>query len=542
MFQQLLLYFNTIRYLKPVQVYGRIYAFIKKGLHIYRIPAPPAELAPELNSKTEWLYHEPWNNREAIIKNKFNFLNQKIDMGNRITWEPKASLIWKFNLHYFHYLYRLERNEQREICLDWINNNPAGKGTGWHPYTLSLRIVNWIKTDLQIDEINKSLFKQAAYLYRHTEFYHPGNHYLENAKALIFAGIYFKFNGEAKKWFNKGLKIFRKNLLEQLNKDGGYFEPSVSYHAIILYGILDVINIIDEQNAQLFVDAADEMIVFLDSLTQPDGEITLFNDSALNYAPKTTDLIYYAEDLNLVVTNIKPAVDRISLTDFNDSGFAVVRSDKLYFAIDYGGIRPANIPVHCHPGVFNYVLSVEDTRFIVDSGTGSYEPGDIRNFVRKSLAHNTLTIDNLEQAEAWGVFRIGRRFMPSDVKIIERNGEIIFNGKFTGYEKLIGDNLIFIRTIKISKDSVEFTDEVSGSGGHKVKSFIHLHPDVQAVKQDKNILLNSEATEVKLNVIEGSSEIRESNYYPDFGVNIKNKVITILLNNIPGKIIYRFEY
>ena len=31
-----------------------------------------------------------------------------------------------------------------ELIADWIDRNPVGVGDGWHPYTLSRRIPNWI--------------------------------------------------------------------------------------------------------------------------------------------------------------------------------------------------------------------------------------------------------------------------------------------------------------------------------------------------------------------------------------------------------------
>ena len=93
----------------------------------------------------------------------------------------------------------------------------------------------------------------------------------------------------------------------------------------------------------------------------------------------------------------KPGKDKITVTNFESSGYAVIRSENLYFALDYGGIRPAHISAHCHSGVFSYELSIDDMRFVIDSGTGSYEQGDIRNFVRKALAHNTLTIDTIDE-------------------------------------------------------------------------------------------------------------------------------------------------
>ena len=45
---------------------------------------------------------------EDIIKNKFIFLNHKIDFGEQINWnlseDESKSRLWTFHLHYFDYL------------------------------------------------------------------------------------------------------------------------------------------------------------------------------------------------------------------------------------------------------------------------------------------------------------------------------------------------------------------------------------------------------------------------------------------------------
>ena len=63
--------------------------------------------------------------------------------------------------------------------------NPTGSGYGWHSYTISLRIRNWIWlfrcypqliTDMRV----KSLWHQLCWLNSHPEQANGGNHWLEN--------------------------------------------------------------------------------------------------------------------------------------------------------------------------------------------------------------------------------------------------------------------------------------------------------------------------------------------------------------------------
>ena len=68
----------------------------------------------------------------------------------------KWKRLWQFNLHYFDWIRNsLDQyliNDYKDIFLkdinilikNWIVSNPIGKGDGWHSYTISLRIRNWI--------------------------------------------------------------------------------------------------------------------------------------------------------------------------------------------------------------------------------------------------------------------------------------------------------------------------------------------------------------------------------------------------------------
>ena len=108
--------------------------------------------------------------------------------------------LWLYNLHYFDDLTAINSRKRAGwhnfILEKWIDENQVGKGNGWEPYTISLRIVNWIKWSLSGNELNKnhiiSLNTQVHYLTKNLETHLLGNHLFANAKALIFAGLFFE--------------------------------------------------------------------------------------------------------------------------------------------------------------------------------------------------------------------------------------------------------------------------------------------------------------------------------------------------------------
>ena len=69
--------------------------------------------------------------------------------------DPDVPQLWRYHLHYFDYVDELmvwalsgERKRAygvlRALVQSWIANNRLVSGDAWHPYPLSLRIVNWV--------------------------------------------------------------------------------------------------------------------------------------------------------------------------------------------------------------------------------------------------------------------------------------------------------------------------------------------------------------------------------------------------------------
>jgi uncharacterized heparinase superfamily protein len=538
-------YFHTTRHLKPVQIFGRLLAQSKAKVGLPPLPEPPAGLESTLTSTVPFVHHDPWNNGNDLREGRFRFLNHDANLGWPANWSaPGLPLLWRFNLHYFDYLHLLCREEQLEICADWVRANRPGNSVAWHPYPTSLRVVNWCKLRLDTPELLRSIYQQASHLYRHIEFHQPGNHLLENAKALIFAGRYFDGQGEADRWLRKGLEIFQRETRVQVLKDGGYFERSPMYHAIMLKGYLDIINILPEEHPDLpsLTESAKQMTDFLVSVTHPDGNIALFNDSTQEIAVPTPTLAQYAQDL----LDHRPGKRHA----FDETGYFIHENPSMYLIIDGGAIGPDFLPAHAHADIFSYELSVEGHPFIVDSGVFEYSAGPMRTYVRSTLAHNTVSVDGIDQAECWNSFRVARRFAPHSVSFTrnetaENEIESKFEGSFSGYARLIGDRIVHRRLITCNDGlrEIRIHDTIEGRGTHVVKSLVHLHPQVSLETQGNKILLSVANASCFIEADEGAISIEEGWFCPEFGLRQKNKVLVLGgKHSLPAQLSYGIGY
>ncbi|NJE06702.1 hypothetical protein E3E36_11265, partial [Thermococcus sp. M36] len=176
----------------------------------------------------------------------FLFLNLRKNYSD-INWNDMSEgKLWCYNLNYFDFLDSPDVSVQKglEFINDFIDKlNSQSKGL--ESYPISIRGINWIKffsnNKITPDKkVTDSLISQYDYLFSNIEYHILGNHLLENGFSLLFAAAFFN----NKKYYKKALLIIRKELDEQILEDGAHFELSPMYHQIVLFRILDSINML----------------------------------------------------------------------------------------------------------------------------------------------------------------------------------------------------------------------------------------------------------------------------------------------------------
>lgn len=225
---------------------------------------------------------------------RFYFLNEAEELGDPAEWNPAAkSLLWRFHLNYFDWAPRLAGEAggeelERQIA-GWIRANPAGRQPAWHPYPTSLRIVNWARSFTLLGETAEragwavSLRRQAAFLESHLEVHLGGNHLIENAFALLVAGLFFQ-GGAARRWERDGLALLTAELDKQVLPDGGHIERSLSYHVRVNLVCREALRLLAANGRgtpRKLAAINERMSAFTEALLHTDGNVPLFHDSQL---------------------------------------------------------------------------------------------------------------------------------------------------------------------------------------------------------------------------------------------------------------------
>jgi uncharacterized heparinase superfamily protein len=466
----------------------------------------------------------------------FCFLNEERSLEEAGGWDNDlVPRLWRYNLHYFDDLNAggaVKRVQWHHALIElWILENPPAQGTGWEPYPTSMRIVNWIKWSLNgnglAPDAIDSLAVQARWLRRHLEIHLLGNHLFANAKALVFAGLYFE-GREAESWLKKGLSLLAREIPEQIFPDGGHFERSPMYHAILLEDMLDIVNLhraYRRETEHGWNETIAKMRRWLSVMCHPDGEIVFFNDSAVGIAIAPLALEAYARRLGYEAVGC-PSEPVINLPE---SGYVRVTAGSACAFLDLAPVGPDYLPAHAHADTLSFELSIGGQRVLVNSGTSEYGEGAERLRQRGTAAHNTLRIDGQDSSEMWAGFRVGRRARVTASGSSQTGTSIRVWGEHDGYCYLPGLSKHH-REWEFTQSELSISDEVQGQGEHQIEVFFHVHPACSAFRNDDGEVSILDSQGVLLCAIgtkgPGELEIRSSTYHPEFGLALGNQLVS----------------
>jgi uncharacterized heparinase superfamily protein len=485
---------------------------------------------------------------------RFIFLGRTAELRDFASWnDPALPKLWLYNMHYFDDLRALgaERRTSwhRDLIERWIVENPPPTGNGWEPYPLSLRIVNWITWTLAGNDLSSvgrdSLALQTRVLAGSLEYHLLGNHLLANAKALVFAGCYFS-GAEAAGWLRTGLALLRREWREQVLGDGGHFELSPMYHAILLEDVLDLVQLADiypELLGTLATDwfkLAERMLAWLDQMSHPDGEIAFFNDASIGIARTHGELEAYARLLRSSSTGD----DRGGI--LGESGYVRLQSGPWVAIFDTAEVGPSYLPGHAHADTLSLEVSVGGHRLVVNSGTSSYVDDTIRQEERSTAAHATIEIDGESSSEVWASFRVGRRAHPFGRSVNGDAGAIrSASASHDGYRWLPGSP-IHCRAVEVSPNALVVRDSITGHGDHAIVGRFPLHPLVGSVIDDGEGWAIELPGQGRLRIsVKGASEhmLAEGYYAASFGQRVLRPVLAWRYSGtLPIDVETRFEF
>ncbi|MGH9515910.1 MAG: alginate lyase family protein [Terriglobales bacterium] len=462
-------------------------------------------------------------------------------------------IIWELNRH--QHLVTLAKawflsgdvryaNELVSQWYAWQRANPYPLGINWaSSLEVAFRSLSWIWAGQLLAECSElsSQFKSdlvrgialnGRYIERYlSTYFSPNTHLLGEAAALFFIGVLYPQIPSAARWEKKGLEILLQEAQRQVHPDGVYFEQSLYYHVYALDLFLHVRLLASRNQIELpaeFDHVLKKMLLVVKTLSQcgpplgfgDDDGGRLFNPRR-NHGEHMTDplalgaTLFQDEDLRAAATLTEESIWLFGqqATDFISHASASVPSRSRSFPI--GGVYVSASPEnssqqividagplgamragHGHADALSVKYSANGRPCLVDPGTFCYlSSGNERNSYRGTGFHNTLRVDELDQAVADGPFAW------KDLPAIQANswvtGETFtyFSGSHNGYLRL-KDPVSHRRFLfHLYNRFWIVRDTVEGKTAHVLETFWHIDPSLVAHQVDDGFVVANAADE-----------------------------------------------
>ena len=495
-------YFSTILHLKPIQVFWRVVLFFRRKFLLF------IGTGESLTAKVPKLYFS----HTSKIGNSFELFGDTIKF-NEMVWnindKPK---LWNYHIQYFDFLVNCNMTTGLFLIYDWINSNPpSNKLDAWEPYPISSRVINWIKflSKHQIEpsqQIVQSLQLQKKWLFAQRELHLLANHFLKNIAALFYLSVFFN-DTKLLGWSTKKLAW---QLRKQFLYNGMHFEFSPTYHALIIQDLSDVYNLIKHSN-MLNTKVLKKDIENIVSKSMPWLKHLSFGGKYLPIGD-----INYQGCLTCEELEIK--MDKLDLKFHTSSTipalFPIIKNKNVTVMLTNAPFSPRYNAAHSHADKNGLLVWYQNEPLFVDTGNYDYENSHDRQYARSVAAHNCINIDDKDQANLWGTFRIGNRGKILKSEISE--DKIVSGFKYKNYRH----NRIIQKTTK----GFIILDNVNYRGRHRYKMYWHCAPKQKFSIENGNIIFNNGVT---MKISEGELSVIATYFYPAMYSKQANKTIVI---------------
>jgi uncharacterized heparinase superfamily protein len=547
---------RTLSHISPAQIMWRCRYILRRKMRRYPAVPRPAT-PPHLNDAcltslcdflSKWVLIEPPKSnllKEMMASGALTFMSHTVPCPEGLPWQHKDQpRLWLYHLHYFDYALWAARAtvadagksaeaqvEYREQVLawmhDWIESNPPGADIAWDAFTISKRLVNWAFAiaafEIQDARVLASYQQQTRYLAKSLEHDIRANHLLKNAVALVVAGTLLQDDV-----LGLGLTLLEQELNEQVLRDGGHYERSPMYHLHVLEDVL-VARVVLGKDQSFFDKTLKSMIEFLERILHSDGDIPLFNDAALADATAPRTLLALARK-QIAFSFVKT---RVGCDALKDAGFYVLGPEdaSARMIVKAGASGPDYQLGHAHCDMLSYEFTVGVRRVIVDSGVHGYADSPYRDYCRSTRAHNTVSVNAMEQLEYWSTFRVGRRYTPT-IYAWEKTeiGQLLHAGH-DGFRPYLHQRKVIFHTGGFWL----IVDTVKGPSAISAESYIHFHHDLNLEQQDN--LWHIRDNEVDVTIVpfgvshavtcQGETDPHQGWYCPEFGKALPAPALTL---------------
>lgn len=444
------------------------------------------------------------------------------------------------------------------IIRSWKKSNPYLLGINWYSnIEVNIRLINWFFCweILDVDNLvqKNNVFKDFTntiwlpLIYQHcmysfsnpSKYSSANNHLISEYSGLFLAASKWKFK-ESSNWL-----LYSKNGLEieiqRQHSNGINKEEAAEYIQFItdffllpyLVGqntdnpfskeYLTTLNSIFEYiyeftdvkgNFPKYGDEDDGKVICLSNDPHFDNfkslmisASILFQDSRFKSKSSIFDLkneVLFGVKGRSIFQGIEVVQNNQNSKFYKNEGHFIFRKQnnkkEIYLHFDAAPLGFLSIAAHGHSDALSFLLHVNGFPIFIDSGTYSYHVSKRwREYFVSTMAHNTVCIDNKNQAKQVGDTMWLNHYQCTVLE--SSNGAKIesVNAIHSGYKNVTHKRKIeFLR----DEDSFRISDEIQNNDGenHDIMILFHLNPDITISEVNGNKILLSHPSNIKLSL------------------------------------------
>ena len=230
-----------------------------------------------------------------------------------------------------------------------------------------------------------------------------------------------------------------------------------------------------------------------------------------------------------------------------ETGFALLQEGPFTVIADVGSPGPSYQPGHAHAGTLSFEVSIEDKRFLCNSGISTYACSEERLRQRGSGAHNCLVIDEVNSSDVWSSFRVGKRACATIVDF-SSHPQARLQACHDGYKQAV-----HTRTFAISESQGLTIEDHLEPGNdtalwrtprstRPVTAYFHLHPSWEPSQQQESVrCVHGDGTVIEVSSDGGSFRIVETSYHEGFGKSVMRPCLVLEWTEGSGSATVRFS-
>lgn len=466
----------------------------------------------------------------------------------KYVWEPnRHQFLTKLAMQYrttgdAYYLHLFQ-----SALESWIDQNPYLIGVNWYSnIEVNVRLITWFLC-WEILDVSKLMEEDSEFqvfvnekwvplIYLHckysrgfpSKFSSANNHRISEGVGLFIASSFWKFD-DSPKWNEYAKKVVEQEFLKQHSKNGINKEETSEYIQFITDFFL-IAHVVAENTdnpfSSKFKDRFYLVFDYIYHMLDIEGNINHYGDGDdgrtfileedphdfNNYRSMLTSAaVIFSDGRFKARSNGYDLKNQILFGDKGEEVYEsvestdILRTSKLYkeeghflfrkeehggkeicMHFDVAPIGYLGIAAHGHADALTFSLGVDGEFFIIDTGTYTYHTDmEWRNYFISTLAHNTICIDNKNQAFRGGPTMWVEHYQPKVHSIVTSDSEEKVVGSHDGYKAhgvMHTREVVFdkVRDRFIIKDIVEVLDNKE----HQVQIPFHLHPMVEINQED----------------------------------------------------------